>query len=285
MKPAPFAYRRAEDIAHAIALWQAEGEDARLLAGGQSLVASLNLRLAEVPALIDLSRIAALKGIADLGPALRFGALVTHAEIERSALVARHVPAMHQAAPLIAHPAIRTRGTLGGSLAYADPAAEWPACMVALGATIITAGPKGERRIAAEAFFRGLFETALLPFEMIIAIEVPKAAPGERQQVLELARRSGDYAMIGLVARAVLAGHGVSGCRLVFFGAGDQPVLAQGAMAALNGGATPEQAAEALDDDLDPADDLQASGAMKRHLGKVLLKRALAAMTQPARAA
>ncbi len=177
MKPAPFAYVRAEDIGHAIALWQQSGPDARLIAGGQSLVASLNLRLADVPVLIDISRIDALKGITITSTGLRLGALVTHGEIERSALVAAHAPAMHEAAPLIAHPAIRSRGTIGGSLAYADPAAEWPAVMVALGATIITHGPKGERRVPAEAFFLGLFETALQDFEMIVAVDVPALLP------------------------------------------------------------------------------------------------------------
>ena len=286
MKPAPFAYVRAADIGHAIALWQQSGLDARLIAGGQSLVASLNLRLADVPVLIDIARIDALKGITLTDVGLRLGALVTHGEIEHSALVAKHAPAMHEAAPLIAHPAIRSRGTLGGSLAYADPAAEWPAVMVALGATIITQGPGGERRVPAESFFRGLFETALQDFEMIIAVEVPAMVAGEHQVVRELARRSGDYAMVGLCGRTIAAADGrLSGTKLVYFGAGDRPVLARTAMAALDAGAGLEAAKAALDKDLDPADDLQASGTMKIHLAKVLLGRAFAPLLAQAKAA
>ncbi|MCA0405854.1 MAG: FAD binding domain-containing protein [Proteobacteria bacterium] len=269
MKPAPLAYARATDIGHALALWREAGPDARLIAGGQSLIAGLNLRLSDVPVVIDITRIESLRGIEEAGTVLRIGALTTHDDIARSALVAQHAPAMAQAAPLIAHAAIRTRGTIGGSLAYADPAAEWPAVVLALEGTIIAASSKGERRIRAEDFFLGLFETALQPFEMIVAVEIPKAAPGERHVVKELARRSGDYAMVGLVAR--FAG---ARSRLAFFGVGDTPVLAKGAMTALGSGV--EAASAALDGDLDPPDDLQASGAMKRHLAKVLLKRALA---------
>lgn len=285
MKPAPFAYVRAGDVGEALRLWQQAGPDARLIAGGQSLVASLNLRLADIPTLIDIGRIEALRGIADLGDVLRFGALVTHREIEHSPLVAGSVPAMAQAAPLIAHPAIRTRGTLGGSIAYADPAAEWPAVAVALEATVVTAGPKGERRIPADEFFRGLFETALLPFEMIVAIDVPKLQVGEVQTVKELARRSGDYAMVGLVARSVMTSGQPSQTRLAFFGAGERPVLARNAMAALDAGQGVEAAATALSRDLDPADDLQASGAMKTHLAKVLLRRAMAPLLSSGKAA
>jgi aerobic carbon-monoxide dehydrogenase medium subunit len=285
MKPAPFAYVQARDVEHALALWQEAGEDARLIAGGQSLVASLNLRLADVPVLIDIARIESLRGIDGVGSVLRLGAMTTHRDIERSALVAHHAPMMAAAAPLIAHPAIRTRGTLGGSLAYADPAAEWPACMVALGAILVTAGPAGERRIAAEAFFLGLFETALQPFEMIVAVEVPVLRAGVVQHVTELARRTGDYAMVGLAATTDLSGGAPSATRLVYFGAGDRPVLAQNAMTAIDSGAEVEAVLALLDEDLDPADDLQASGAMKRHLAKVLLRRSLDTMTRTRKAA
>ena len=278
MKPAPLAYARASDVGHALALWRQAGEDARLMAGGQSLIAGLNLRLAQVPGVIDISRIPALRGVSEHSACLRIGALTPHAEIEHCALVARFAPAMAQAAPLIAHPAIRTRGTLGGSLAYADPAAEWPATMLALEATIITASEAGERRIAAADFFTGLFETALLPFEMIVAVEVPKITPKRFHAVRELSRRSGDYAMVGLVVAADISAGRLSASRIVFFGAGETPVLALKAMAALDAGETAEAAAACLDHDLDPADDIQASGVMKRHLGKVLLRRTLGEM-------
>lgn len=285
MKPAPLAYARARDLAHAFALWREAGAEARLLAGGQSLLAGLNLRLSDAGLLIDISRVVELRGVSDAGAFLRIGALTRHAEIGASDLVARFAPALAQAAPLIAHPAIRTRGTLGGSLAYADPAAEWPACMVALEAAIVIRSEAGERRMAARDFFTGLFETALEPFEMIAAVEIPKIAEGRRQCVLELARRSGDYAMAGLVAAADVAPGRFSNVRLAYFGVGATPVLAQAAMQALEGGGSAEDAAAALDADIDPADDLQASGATKKHLAKVLLRRALAALGGEKRAA
>ncbi len=284
MKPAPLAYARANDLPHVFALWRAAGADARLVAGGQSLVASLNLRIAEVPALIDISRIDGLRGIALAGDVLRIGALTRHADIERSDLVARHAPGLAEAAPLIAHPAIRTRGTLGGSLAYADPAAEWPACMLAFDATIVVASEAGERRIPPGDFFTGLFETALEPFELIVAVEVPVLRAGRVQRVKELARRSGDYAIVGLAAAADRTGDGLENVRLAYFGVGGTPVLATSAMAAIEVGAPLDAVLAALADDIDPQDDLQASAAMKHHLAGVLLRRVLADLA-PARAA
>jgi carbon-monoxide dehydrogenase medium subunit len=277
MKPAPLAYLRANDVDHALSLWREAGPDARVLAGGQSLLAGLNLRVGEVSALIDIGRISSLRGVSDLGDALRIGALTRHADLARDPLIAQHAPALAQAAPLIAHPAIRTRGTIGGSLAYADPASELPACVVALDATIIVRSEAGERRVPATEFFFGLFETALEPFEMIVAIEVPKIAPGGRHVVLELARRSGDYAIAGIVLAAP-AGVSLSGARLAFFGVGPAPVLAVEAMAALESAGV-EAACVALDGDLDPSADLQGSAEMKRHLAKVLLRRAVGRLT------
>ena len=189
------------------------------------------------------------------------------------------MPLLAEAVPLIAHPAIRNRGTIGGSLAYADPAAELPACCVALEATIIARSAAGERRIPAAQFFTGLYTTALAANELIAAIEFPVAKAGERCVILELARRSGDYAMAGVVARAKLAGSTLVGPRLVFFGVGDRPVIAERAMAAVAGKiVTPETIAAAqaaLDADLDPPADQHGSPQMKRHLARVLLARAL----------
>lgn len=281
MKASPLAIARAHDVAHAIALWREAGPDARLLAGGQSLLAGLNLRIGAVDALIDISRIAALRGVEDRGDRLRIGALTRHADLERNPLVAAHAPALAQAAPLIAHPAIRTRGTIGGSLAYADPAAELPACVVALDARILVSGPDGEREIPASNFYLGLYETALAPFEMIVAVEVPKIGPGRRQVVMELARRSGDYAIVGLVLAADSDGTGLADPRLVYFGVGLAPVVAHGAMEALAGGQDLEAACAALDRDLDPPEDLQGTPEMKRHLARVLLRRAVAALEGP----
>jgi aerobic carbon-monoxide dehydrogenase medium subunit len=275
MKSPPFAYARARDVAHAITLWSEAGPDARLLAGGQSLMPGLALRLTDVPALIDINHLDELRGITEAGDALRIGALTRHAELARNELIARYAPALAQAAPLIAHPAIRTRGTIGGSIAYADPAAELPACIVALDAAVVARGEDGERRIPAAEFFLGLYETALEEFEMIVAIEVPKLGRGRRHIVTELARRSGDYAIAGLVLAADIDGDRLGDTRAVFFGVGDAPVLASGAMDALDAGAGIDAACAALDQDLDPAADLQGGPEMKRHLARVLLRRAV----------
>jgi carbon-monoxide dehydrogenase medium subunit len=279
MKAPPFAYVRAPSLADAFKLWTAAGADAKLLAGGQTLLATLAFRLSEPSTLIDISRVPELKGIAQTGDAVRVGALTTHAELGASELIRRHVPLLAQAVPLIAHPAIRNRGTIGGSLAYADPAAELPACCLALEASIIARTAAAERRIPAAQFFTGLYTTALAANELIAAIEFPTAKAGERCVILELVRRSGDYAMAGVAASAKLAGSTLVGPSLAFFGVGDRPVIAKRATAAVAGKiVTPETIAAAqaaLDGDLDPPADLHGSPQMKRHLAGVLLARAL----------
>lgn len=279
MKAPPFAYVRAASLTDVFELWSAAGSEAKLLAGGQTLLASLAFRLSEPSALIDISRVPELRGISRDGDVIRVGALTTHAELGMSEPIRRHVPLLAQAVPLIAHPAIRNRGTIGGSLAFADPAAELPACCMALGATIIARSAAGERRIPAAEFFTGLYATALAANELIAAIELPVAKVGERSVILELARRSGDYAMAGVVAKAQTAGGAPVDPRIVFFGVGEGPVPAKGAMAAIAGKpATPETVAAAqaaLDADLDPPADLHGSPEMKRHLARVLLARAL----------
>ena len=279
MKAPPFAYVRAASLDEVFRLWGEAGPEARLLAGGQTLLASLAFRLSDPGTLIDITRVAELSGIAQTGNAIRVGALTTHAELGASDLVKGNVPLIAETVPLIAHPAIRNRGTIGGSLAFADPAAELPACCVALDATIIARSAAGERRIPAAQFFTGLYATALAQNELIAAIELPVARPSERSTILELARRSGDYAMAGVAARAQLDNGALAELRLVFFGVGETPVLAKGAMAAIDGKpATPETIAvaqAALDADLDPPADLHGSAEMKRHLARVLLVRAL----------
>ncbi|MFN3615176.1 MAG: FAD binding domain-containing protein, partial [Rubrimonas sp.] len=206
MKAASLSYARAASIEEALALLARGGEAARVLAGGQSLVPALNLRLIEGPLLVDIGRIDALRGVALADGALRLGALTRHAELAIHPLVAAHAPMLAQAAPLIAHAAIRAKGTLGGSIAHADPAAELPACLLALDATVEAQGPQGARRIAAADFFLGMFRTALAPDEIVTAVEVPLAAAGRRHAVRELARRSGDYAIAGLALAATPAG-------------------------------------------------------------------------------
>jgi carbon-monoxide dehydrogenase medium subunit len=279
MKAPPFAYVRAASLDEVFRLWVEAGPEARLLAGGQTLLASLAFRLSDPGILIDITRVADLAGISQVGNAIRVGALTTHADLGASDLLRRHVPLIAETVPLIAHPAIRNRGTIGGSLAFADPAAELPACCVALDATIMARSAAGERRIPAAQFFTGLYATALAQNELIAAIELPVARPSERSTILELARRSGDYAMAGVAAHAQLDNGALGELRLVFFGVGETPVLAKGAMAAIEGKpATPETIAvaqTALDADLDPPADLHGSAEMKRHLARVLLVRAL----------
>jgi carbon-monoxide dehydrogenase medium subunit len=279
MKAPPFAYVRAASLAEVFRLWSEAGPEARLLAGGQTLLASLAFRLSDPGTLIDITRVAELAGIAQAGNVIRVGALTTHAELGASDLIRRNVPLIAEAVPLIAHPAIRNRGTIGGSLAFADPAAELPACAVALDAVIIARSATGERRIPAAQFFTGLYATALAQHELIAAIEFPVAGPSERSAILELARRSGDYAMAGVVARAQVADGTLAEPRVVFFGVGELPVLANGAAAAIAGkpatAATIAAGQAALDADLAPSADLHGSPEMKRHLARVLLARAL----------
>lgn len=281
MKWPAFGYARASTLDEIFALRAACPGEARLLAGGQSLLAALAFRLSAPDELIDISGVEALRGISEEGTLLRLGALTRHVDLERSPLVARHAPLLAQAAPLIAHPAIRNRGTLGGSLAYADPAAELPACMVALDARIVVRSARAERRIEAGSFFLGLFETALADDEIIVAVEVPKIRADERVAILEVARRSGDYAMAGIACRVTLSGSRIVEARPVYFGVDSQPVLAKSLAAALTGHDLAEGEAglarmlPALDQDLDPPDDLHGPSAMKRHLAKVLTSRAM----------
>lgn len=291
MKAPPFAYVRATSLTDAFNLWRDAGPEARLLAGGQSLLATLAFRLSEPSTLIDISRVRELRGIVQTGAAIRVAALTTHAELAANELVRSHVPLLAEAVPLIAHAAIRNRGTIGGSLAFADPAAELPACCVALDAVIVARNAADERRIPAAEFFTGLYATALRAHELIAAIEFPVAKPGERSTIIELVRRSGDYAMAGIAARAKIAGTTLVDPRLVFFGIGEGPVTAERAMAAASGKQvmpdTIATAQAALDSDLDPAADQHGSPDMKRHLARVLLARALARLAghEEARAA
>ncbi len=278
MKAPAFDYVRAKDAAEAQALLARHGDGARLLAGGQSLLATLNLRLSEPAILIDIGRIG-LDAIEMRRDALHIGALVTHAAIARSVLVAQHVPLLADAAPHIAHAAIRNRGTIGGSLGLADPAAEWPACALALGATLIlSSSARGERRLAAGDFFQGLYQTAMAPDEMILGVDFPVLAPDERQACPELTRRHGDYAIVGVACALRLVAGRVRGLRAAFFGVGPTPMLAREAMAAAEG-ETPAEAAraatKALPRDLDPPDDPSMDAATRLHLAQVLLRRAI----------
>ena len=277
LKPAPFAYAKARSVAHAVELLAQA--DARLLAGGQSLIATLNMRLSQPALLVDINGVDGLDGIARKNGHVEIGALVRHAQAERSADIARHAPLIALAMPHIGHPAIRNRGTIGGSLAFADPAAELPACLLALGGEVDIAGPQGQRTIKADDFFRGLFETALTPRDVLTTVRLPAADASTRAGFAEFARRHGDYAMAGLAACARGDGRRLADARLAYFGIGSTPLRARGAETALAGGDV-DAAVAALADDLDPPDDVQASGAVKLHLAGVLLRRVAKQLTQ-----
>jgi carbon-monoxide dehydrogenase medium subunit len=278
MKPAPFAYAKARSVAHAIELLAQD--DARLLAGGQSLIATLNMRLSHPALLVDINGVSGLDRITAKNGHLELGALVRYAQAERSAELARRAPLIALALPHIGHPAIRNRGTIGGSLAFADPAAELPACVVALGAELDVSGPQGQRTVGADEFFQGLFETALAPRDVLTAIRVPAAGADTRVGFAEFARRHGDYAMVGLAACARAEGRRLGGLRLAFFGVGPIPVRARHAERALAEGDV-EAAVRALTQDLDPPADVHASPAVKTHLAGVLLRRVARQLTEP----
>jgi carbon-monoxide dehydrogenase medium subunit len=274
VKPAPFAYAKARSLDHAIALLDGAPE-ARVLAGGQSLMPALNMRLSAPPLLVDINGVSELARIAQPNGQIELGGLVRHAQAEHSQDVARLAPLLSKAIPHIAHPAIRNRGTIGGSIALADPAAELPACLLTLGGEIEIAGRAGRRTVAADTFFKGLFETALAPGEIISAIRIPVAQPRDRFGFAELARRHGDYALVGLAAAARAEPPAI---RLAYFGVGTTPVRARTAETALAGGDL-DAAVAALASDLDPSGDVHASAAAKRHLAAVLLRRIAAQLS------
>jgi len=276
LKPAAFAYAKARSIDHAIELLS-EREGARLLAGGQSLIATLNMRLDAPSLLVDINGISALAGLSRKDGYVEIGALTRHAAAERSDVIREQVPLIAHAMPHIGHPAIRNRGTIGGSIAFADPAAELPACLVALDGEVDITGPQGRRTVKADDFFKDLFETALGPADVLTAIRVPAATAATRTGFAEFCCRHGDYAMAGLAASA--KGKGLEDVRLAFFGVGSTPVRARKAEAALANG-TVDDAVTALAGDLAPQDDVQATGAVKKHLAGVLLKRVAAQLME-----
>jgi len=285
MKSPSFDYIRADSPQHAFELLAKHGDDARVIAGGQTLLATLGMRLSQPALLVDIAGFDAWRGIRLNGTTLRIGALTRHAEVENSPLVARHAPLLAQAAPHIAHRAIRNLGTFGGALAYADPAAEWPACVLALDGTLLIADAKGERRVAAADYFQGLYTTAMQPGELLMACELPVVGSGERQHFSELARRQGDYAVAGLAARARVDGSRLAEVRLAFLSLADRPIRARRAEAALQGGPIDETrlalADAALRAELDPFDDLTHSAAAKKQLAATLMRRAVASLMRP----
>jgi aerobic carbon-monoxide dehydrogenase medium subunit len=286
MKAAAFSYARPKRLTEVLQLLAQHGDEARLLAGGQTLLATLNMRLSEPALLVDLQSVAELKGISQQDQRLRIGALVTHTEIEDSNTIAKHAPLLRAAVPHIAHRAIRNLGTFGGSIAYGDPAAEWPACLLALDGVVVVHNLKAERRIAAHEFFTGLYTTELAPDEIIVACEIPIAQTNQKFSFTELARRHGDYAVVGLAATAQVHSGVMAQVRLAWLGVGSTPVRSVAAEQALNGQPLTEdsitKAVAALRGELNPLADLTHSEATKRQLANVLLKRALQAWMRPA---
>jgi carbon-monoxide dehydrogenase medium subunit len=278
VKPAPFAYAKAKSLEHAIALLGDADGEAKVLAGGQSLIATLNMRLSTPRLLVNINGLG-LAGVSVKNGTVEIGALTRHVELERSPEIAKHAPLIARAMPHVAHAAIRNRGTIGGSVAFADPAAELPAVLVALGGEVEIAGVKGRRSVKADDFFKGLFETALEPGDVLTAIRVPMAGGDTRVGFHEFARRHGDYAMVGLAASAEADGHGFSDVRLAYFGVGVTPVRARKAETALTNGDI-DGAVKALAHDLDPPTDVHSTSAAKRHLAGVLLRKIAGQLSQ-----
>ena len=254
------------------------------MAGGKSLVAALNMRLSAPRVLIDLNALTELSGISLRAGTITIGALTRHRTVEHSLDVATHLPLIHHAMRYVAHPAIRNRGTFGGSIAFADSAAELPACSVALGAQFRLASANGERTIPARNFFVALYETALVRGEVLVAADFPMLQPGYRSAFQEFARRHGDYAIVGLAAHAKWEAPVLSDVRLAYFGISPVPVLAAAAAAALEGQlcaeATIAQAQAALDEDLSPYDDANYSAAARMVWARVLLRRVVKQLTE-----
>ncbi len=280
MKPPPFLYEAPHSLAEAVAALSEHGEDAKVLAGGQSLIPLLSMRLARPSALIDLNGVVELASI-ELNGATTIGSMTRHRAVERSADVTRLVPLLAAAVPHIGHAAIRTRGTIGGSLAHADPAAELPAVALALDATFRAVSVRGPREIAAVDFFDGYFTTALAPDEILTSIVFPNAEPGTGVSLQEMARRHGDFAMVAAAASVAPSGD----VRIALINVSDRPVRAIDAEAAMRSGASIEEVAAVAVRDLDPPSDLHASPAYRRKVAAVLVRRALTEASARARSA
>jgi CO/xanthine dehydrogenase FAD-binding subunit len=282
MKPAPFKYHAPTTVDEALARLSEHGWDAKVLAGGQSLIPMMNFRLAQPAVLVDLNNVSELffvRPARDGG--LRVGAMTRQRQVEKDPSIAERAPMLHEAMPKIAYPQIRSRGTLGGSIAHADPSAELVAASVALSGRFRLRSRRGERWVPAEEFFIGLFTTVLEPDELLIEVALPPMPPRSGWSFLEVARRHHDFALVGVAAVVALDKKGLcERSRLVYFSVGDGPVEAHQATGLLNGQVPTEElireAAETAGDaDVDPNSDINASAEYRRHLVKVLGRRAL----------
>ena len=282
MKPAPFDYVRAATLDEAVAALASSGGTAKVIAGGQSLVPMLNFRLVDAPLFVDINGIEGLAGITDAADGgIRIGALTRHFELETSPLIRDRYPVLHEAMKHVAHLAIRNRGTIGGSLSHADPAAELPAMSVLLDADIMATGPGGERRIAAADFFEAPLTTSLEPEEIVTAVELSALPEGTGWGFEEFAQRRGDFAVAGVAALVRKDGDGVSDVRIAVFGAHDTPLRAAAAEQAMKFDGI-EAAVAALRSEIEPTDDLHGSAEYRRHLAGVLCGRVLRAATERA---
>ncbi|MGE0794163.1 MAG: xanthine dehydrogenase family protein subunit M [Acidimicrobiia bacterium] len=280
MKPPPFAYHAPESLDDALALVGEHGDEAKVLAGGQSLVPLMAFRLARPAVLVDVNRVPGLSEVAVHDGALVVGTMVRERAAERSPAVRAHVPLLAEALPLVGHPAIRSRGTVGGSIAHADPAAELPAVALATDAVLVArSAARGERAIAAADFFLGYFTTALEPDEILTEVRFPVAPAGTGVRFEEAARRHGDFAMVGVGASVQLDGGTVVDARIALLGVADAPVRSAEAEAMLRGGppsrAAFEAAANAAVRELTPPSDLHGSAAYRRSVAGTLVTRAL----------
>jgi carbon-monoxide dehydrogenase medium subunit len=281
MKASAFSYTRASSVSDALELLALHGDQAKVLSGGQSLMPALNLRLSAPAMLVDIGMLSELQGVSESNDVLTIGALTRHVDILKSPDIAKHTPLLTEAIAHVAHPAIRNKGTIGGSLAHADPASELPACTIALDATIVVRGKDGERRIPALDFFTGIYETELSPEELLVAVEVPVAKSNSVHFFHEYARRKGDYAIVGLAASGVLEGEIFADLRLGYFAIGDRPLLATASNLLIGKPVTASLLADAqaaLDAELDPQEDQQATAGMRRYLARGLMARCVATL-------
>jgi carbon-monoxide dehydrogenase medium subunit len=276
MIPAPFDYVRASSAEEAVSLLAGHGEDAKLLAGGHSLLPLMKLRLATPAVLVDVGRVSELRYIRDAGDHVAIGALTRHRDVETSELLHAHVPLLAHAASFVGDPQVRHRGTLGGTLAHGDPASDLPAVVLALGGQIVARSPRGERVIAATEFFKGFLETALAPDEMICEVRVPKTGSAG-WSFQKFNRRAQDWAIVGVAA----VRDGSTGVALVNMG--PTPLRATAVEQALAQGASIEDAAALAAEGTEPTDDVNASADYRRHLARVLVRRALQEATARAR--
>lgn len=279
MKSQSFNYVRPSAMEEVFELLKQHGDEARILAGGQTLLATLNMRLSEPAILIDINHLSFLRGIRIEEEYLVIGALTTHRDIERCPNISLHMPLLKKAAQHIAHPAIRNRGTFGGSIAFADPAAEWPSCAVALDAEIVVSNGSYKRTVGASDFFIDLYETDLQEDEIILECKFPLSAPARSISFHKLTRRHGDYAIVGVAASAQCVQDTLNDLRIVFFGIGNTPMRALGAESHLNGRTPTDEllklACTSLSEDIQPNGDLHTSAEVKMYLAGVLLDRAV----------